>query len=900
MRDHNVLRSMAVALFVLSGALLSGAPALGATPTVSSISPEFGATAGGTNVTITGTNFEAGATVTIGGNPATSVNVVSATQITATTPAHAAGLTDVAVTIPTPVRTGTLTSGFSYTDAAAPTVTGIDPAKGSTNGGTSVTITGTNFVAGATVTIGGAPATTANVASATSITCTTPAGTAGAVDVVVKNADKQTATLPAAFTYEQAAGGGGAAGSFRWLTTPTSLPGTTNTGPKASTNLVYDATLLTANAAGPVTFAIASGRLPTGMMLDAFTGFITGRPTVVETVTVTFDAFDGVTHIQLTATIKTSATGGGGNAGAGFPLPAQQPDGSLSALLPPGRVGQAYATNVTIEYGVGPFYFGALDLPPGITMSGLEDHDATFTISGTPNAAGTYYVTLSATDAGEGNNKVIVVTPLVILPAGSDFQFTTKILDNGEVGTAYSCTVTTNAAGGVTFGASGLPPVLNMNSATGEISGTPTTPGTFMAIVTANNGTDTITMNRPIIIVPAGGTFHWIFSGGLPTGTMFIPYDRTNPPLLLAADNGSGTGITYSAVGLPDGITYDPSTGALSGTATEPGIYPVVFTATDSASGQVITFSYDFIVLPQNSGDVNSLPVNLWVKKGQLKVGTDGKEAWQMQYIYNANRTAAKIFDPTKDAFIDTLGGIPALNLTPPPALLTGKRPKYSWKSAKGVNPARAVKLDMSGQTIAVTGKNETISDTVPSVITNRVTLGRKGYKLDLFFDAKGKFTPALGYRKTAFVVATAKVSVKAATKDSAAFGMYLGDPSFKFPADSGNKNVIFRVINSSNTDVLNKDFTAIVQSATSTDKATGATVYKMKSGKDSTAPAGKFTYDSKSGKLSVALKGLSLQGKLSGTEEHVTVELTIAEKQYYTGVTIFAPKAGSYSTKLP
>ena len=59
-------------------------------PTVSSVSPNSGSTAGGTAVTITGTNFAAGATVTFGGTAATNVVVVSGTQITATTPAGSA------------------------------------------------------------------------------------------------------------------------------------------------------------------------------------------------------------------------------------------------------------------------------------------------------------------------------------------------------------------------------------------------------------------------------------------------------------------------------------------------------------------------------------------------------------------------------------------------------------------------------------------------------------------------------------------------------------------------------------------------------------------------------------------------------------------------------------------
>lgn len=85
--------------------------------------------------------------------------------------------------------------------AAAPTLSSVSTTSGTSAGGTSITITGSNFLAGATVTVGGAACTSVTVVSATSITCTTPAGTAGAQDVVVTNTDTQVATLSSGFTY---------------------------------------------------------------------------------------------------------------------------------------------------------------------------------------------------------------------------------------------------------------------------------------------------------------------------------------------------------------------------------------------------------------------------------------------------------------------------------------------------------------------------------------------------------------------------------------------------------------------------------------------------------------------------------------------------------------------------
>ncbi|PYP89132.1 MAG: hypothetical protein DMF61_03970 [Blastocatellia bacterium AA13] len=191
-----------------SGAVLNFTTVL-PPPTVSAAAPNSGPIAGGASVTITGTNFSTGATVKFGGAAATNVNVSGSTSITATTPSHAAGPVDVVVT--TPGGTGTLTSGYTYVapSGPAPTVTAASPSSGPTNGGTAITLTGTNFASGATVTIGGTAATNVAVTNATTITATTPAHTAGAVNVVVTNTDGQSGTLTNGFTYNAIAPGAG-------------------------------------------------------------------------------------------------------------------------------------------------------------------------------------------------------------------------------------------------------------------------------------------------------------------------------------------------------------------------------------------------------------------------------------------------------------------------------------------------------------------------------------------------------------------------------------------------------------------------------------------------------------------------------------------------------------------
>lgn len=92
-----------------------------ATPTITGISPTSGATTGGTSVIITGTNFTGATAVKFGSTNASSYTVNSATQITAVSPAGAAGAVD--VTVVTTGGTNAISSADQFTYVAAPIVT---------------------------------------------------------------------------------------------------------------------------------------------------------------------------------------------------------------------------------------------------------------------------------------------------------------------------------------------------------------------------------------------------------------------------------------------------------------------------------------------------------------------------------------------------------------------------------------------------------------------------------------------------------------------------------------------------------------------------------------------------------------------------------------------------------
>jgi IPT/TIG domain len=142
-----------------------------AAPTVTSVSPIAGPTTGGNTVTINGTNFVSGASVKFGATASALVTFVSATQLKAVAPAHAAGTVDVTVT--TPGGTSAIVAGDHYA-YGPPTVSSFTPTSGIT--GSSVTINGTGFAPGAIVKFGLKASTVVTFVSGTQIKATVPNG----------------------------------------------------------------------------------------------------------------------------------------------------------------------------------------------------------------------------------------------------------------------------------------------------------------------------------------------------------------------------------------------------------------------------------------------------------------------------------------------------------------------------------------------------------------------------------------------------------------------------------------------------------------------------------------------------------------------------------------------------
>ena len=187
---------MQMAAFSTTGVTYTNSPA------ISTISPASGPSLGGTMVTITGTDFQPGAVALFGAAPG-GISLLNCTEsggttLTCLTPSDSTGAKDVTV-VNVDGKLGSALSAYTYADVR-PTISAINPPSGPTNG-SAITITGTNFQTGATVTIGGLPVGDVAVPDSTTITGNTPGLPVGPADVKITNPDNGTVSSPGGFTY---------------------------------------------------------------------------------------------------------------------------------------------------------------------------------------------------------------------------------------------------------------------------------------------------------------------------------------------------------------------------------------------------------------------------------------------------------------------------------------------------------------------------------------------------------------------------------------------------------------------------------------------------------------------------------------------------------------------------
>jgi subtilase family serine protease len=167
---------------------------------------------------------------------------------------------------------------------------------------------------------------------------------------------------------------------------------------------------------------------------------------------------------------------------------------------------------------------------------------------------------------------------------GNTVTVTNPGSQTGAVGTAASLQIAaTDSASGqtLTYTATGLPAGLSISSSTGLITGKPTTAATYSVTVTAKDTTSASgSASFSWKINAAGANKVTVTNSGSQTGTV-----GTAASLQIAAtDSASGQTLTYSATGLPTGLSISSTTGLITGKPTTAATYSVTVTAKDTTS----------------------------------------------------------------------------------------------------------------------------------------------------------------------------------------------------------------------------------------------------------------------------------------------------------------------------
>ena len=255
----------------------------------------------------------------------------------------------------------------------------------------------------------------------------------------------------------------------------------------------------------------------------------------------------------------------------------------------------------TITANNSPTGYNATNLAPGLICNNGV-------ISGTPTAVGTYNIQLSATNAsgaGRGNLAMTVQLPLPVITSSANAD--------GLVNTPIAFTITAaNVA--TNFSSANLPAGLALNAISGAITGTPTSAGTYLATICAANSSGTTTGTLSIVIYNGAAPTPAVTSALGATGTVGLSFSYT----ITATNNPTG----FFAIGLPSGLSFDPTQGGIWGRPLVTGVFTVTLRATNRGGTGSATLVLTVISEPRpqfetvakrNGFDLSFLTLTNWL-----------------------------------------------------------------------------------------------------------------------------------------------------------------------------------------------------------------------------------------------------------------------------------------------
>lgn len=487
------------------------------TPTISSVSPSGGPTAGGNTVTINGNGFSSATSVLFDATPATSFSVISNTQITAVVPAGSVGKVNVQVI----TSTGLATRTNAYTYADGPEIATIAPASGPTSGGNVITISGANFDSTSSVTFGGAAASFTVVNSST-LSVVAPSASSGSVDVVVTNAGGS-ATASDGYTYVTAPGAG---------------PFSPNQGPMSGgTFVTFNGTNFT----------------------NAISVTVGGKPVTILSNTPTSITFNTPAGAGVADVTVTTAGGSSTSAGAFYYLPAPVVTG-LSASAGPSAGGNTITisgVNLTTASSV---TFGSNSATPTI----INDSTISVVVPASGFSGSTYVTVTTAGGVATASTSYLYVDVPTIQTASP----TAGPTAGGNVititGTNFSTTSSVTIGGVVAS-------FTVVNSTTLTAVAPPGSPGSVDVEVTTAGGSATATEIYTYVAAPAdpispnqgptsGGTTVFLTGVNLANATLVTFGGKpatilSNTPTMITVIAPAGTGVVEVLITTAGGVS---------------------------------------------------------------------------------------------------------------------------------------------------------------------------------------------------------------------------------------------------------------------------------------------------------------------------------------------------------